>query len=130
MNQTYSNLEIANFLSRKIAVELNSATSTPIPYKNSKTPFQQHALNEAIVLIIFCIAAWAVYVFLRKKGVEQFSFVKPKKIKVLERTRITARSSILLVQYSDRFFLMTQSADVLALISEVDAENKKDINEH
>ena len=122
MNQTHSNLEMASFLSRKIAVEVGSVASTPIPYKNSKTPFQQHALSETIVLIIFCVAAWAVYVYLRKKGVEQFSFVKPKKIKVLERTRISARSSILLIQYKDRFFLMTQSADGLALISEVDAE--------
>lgn len=113
-----------SFLSKKLVVGISNAISTPIPYKNSKTPFQQHGLNETIVLIIFCVIAWAVYVFLRKKGADQFSFVKAKKIKVLERTRITARSSILLVSYNDRFFLMSQSADSLALISEVDAENK------
>ena len=124
MIQQYSNIGIDSFLSKKLAVGVSNVTSTPIPYKNSKTPFEQYGLNETIVLIIFCVIAWVVYVFLRKKGVEQFSFVKAKKIKVLERTRITARSSVLLVQYNDRFFLMSQSADSLALISEVDAENK------
>lgn len=124
MSQQYLNQGIGIFLPEKVAVGSNSHTSAAIPYKNSKTPFQEHGLNEAIVLIIFCILAWVVYVLLRKKGVEQFSFVKAKKVKVLERTKVTPRSSILLIQYNDRFFLMSQSVDNLALISEVDAENK------
>lgn len=124
MNKQHLNLGTGILLSEKVIAGSNNHTSTAIPYKNSKTPFQEHGFNESIVLIIFCILSWVVYVFLKKKGVEQFSFVKAKKVKVLERTKVTARSSILLIQYNDRFFLMSQSVDNLALISEVDAENK------
>lgn len=102
----------------------NNYKQNAIPYKTSKTPLQQHGFNEAIVIIVFCLLAWGIHVFLRKKGMKQFSFVKDKKVKIIERTKITARSSILLIQYNNRFFLMSQSVDNLTLISEVDAENK------
>ena len=113
-----------SFLAIKLFDSGNTYAGTTIPYKSSNTPFQQHGFNEVVVMAVFCLLAWGVYIFLRKKGIHQFSFVKAKKIKVIERTKITARTSVLLVQYNDRFFLMSQSVDNLTLISEVDAENK------
>lgn len=94
--------------------------SAAIPYKTSDTPFQQHGLDESIVILIFCLLAWGVYVFLRKKNIDEIFNVKKKKIKVIERTKITTRSSIVLIQYDDRVFLMSQSADNLTLIAEVE----------
>lgn len=103
---------------------LKNDYASAIPYKTVKTPFQQHGFNELVVVIIFCLLAIGISAFLRKKNINKLPFIKDKKIKMIERTRISARSSILLIQYNDRFFLMSQSADSLVLISEVTAEVK------
>ena len=103
---------------------LNNDYVGAIPYKTVKTPFQQHGFNEIVVIIIFCLLALGITAFLRKKNINKLPFIKDKKIKIIERTRISARSSILLVQYNDRFFLMSQSVDSLVLISEVTADAK------
>lgn len=93
-----------------------------IPYKTSQTPMQEYGFNEIVVVLFFCILAVAAYLYLKKKGPSQFDFVKNKKIKIIERTRVTARASILLVQYNDQFFLMSQSTDNISLITKVEAE--------
>jgi hypothetical protein len=114
----YTKLDADNFLSAISIGGSNNYINAAIPYKTSKTPFQEHGLDEGLIISVFCLLALGVYVFLRKKGLEQLSFVKDKKIKVIERTKITTRSSILLVQYKNRFFLMSQSVDNLTLISD------------
>lgn len=97
--------------------------ASTIPYKTAQMPVEQYGFNEAMVLIFFLILAAIVYLYLKKKNIGQFNLVKDRKVKVIERTRISARSSILLVQYNDRSFLMSQSTDTISLITEVETEN-------
>ncbi|MFV1922176.1 MAG: flagellar biosynthetic protein FliO [Methylotenera sp.] len=96
-------------------------TNKSIPYKTSQTPMQEYGSNEIVVVLLFFILALAVYFYLKKKGPSQFDFVKNKRIKIIERTRVTARASILLIQYNDQYFLLSQSADNITLITKVEA---------
>ena len=104
---------------------INYSSSVAIPYKTSGTPFEEFGLNFTLVIVLFCVLSWAVYVYLRKKGIKSISFIKEKKIKVIERTKITTRSSILLIQFENQFFLVGQSNDSLTLIAEIDANRKQ-----
>lgn len=96
-----------------------------IPYKSAPTELETHGTTVGSVMLVFLLIAWVVFAVLKKKQIGTLSLAKnTKQIHVIERTRITARSNIILLQYKDRFFLMSQSGDQLALISEVDGKDK------
>jgi flagellar biogenesis protein FliO len=109
--------------SKSLSKNSNSSASV-IPYKTTNTPFQEHGSNELFVILVFALLAWGVFIFLKKKSNIDFSFKKDKRIKLIERTNITARSSIVLIECNNRQFLMSQSADHLSLITELELEDK------
>jgi flagellar biogenesis protein FliO len=110
----------------KKLLELNSTESTlnkqefkVIPYKKSQSEFQEHGANVAVVTIGFLIFAWLVFTLIKKYIKKIPINTTSKKLIVLERTKISGRSSLLLVKYQNKRYILSQSGDSITLISEI-----------
>ncbi|EUJ10331.1 Flagellar biosynthesis protein, FliO [Methylophilaceae bacterium 11] len=99
------------------------AQTQQIPYKDSKTEFETHGATVIVAMVVFLILAWLVLLLIKKRYVKFLPTAnrhKGKKLLVLERTKVSAKSNLLLVRYQERLFILGESSDHLALIAEVD----------
>lgn len=91
-----------------------------IPYKKSQSEFQEYGPNVATGMIVFLVLAWLA-LFVIKKFIKKMPIsVSNKKLVILERTKTSSRSSLLLVKFQSKHFILSQSGDNITLISEID----------
>lgn len=101
----------------------NKTLVNEIPYKNAQTEFEQYGPNVVSVVLLFLLIAAGILVYIKKFLDKKPAASERKQINILEKTKINARTNLLLVECKNKVFLCSQTMDQVNLIAEIDNQN-------